>query len=211
MYRAVYLAFAVLFLLAPPHFSRAFALFEADGEPVIPTHLARPVAQARAQLAKGLGVPVESIQIIEAREATWPNDCLGLPPEGACSNEETRGLRISLRAFDRNYEYRADGKGRLRFAGPGAKPELPKTVEAARRELANSLKITVDRVEVVRIEGVVWNDTCLGLPAPELCAQRRTPGYRIVFRAAGKEFRYHSDHDELIRFAGPGDTPKLEH
>lgn len=180
----------------------------ARGETVLPTPVARPAALARSELAKSLGVASRDIEIVDVQDTAWPDACLGTPSPKPCGVGAPRGYRILLRAVGKDFEYHADRKGKLRFSGPGNVPALPRPVVLARRELAAYLKIPVDRVEVVKVASALWPNTCLGLPAPELCAPGETPGYQIVLRALGKEFRYHSDREESIRFAGPGDIPQ---
>jgi hypothetical protein len=73
--------------------------------------------------------------------------------------------------------------------------------------LGAELDVPSGSIELVAAEEVVWPDTCLGLPAPELCAPGPTPGYRITLRALGQEYVYHSDRSGMFRYAGPGDAP----
>jgi hypothetical protein len=195
-----------LFILAFGALSPADVL--AGREAVLPTHLARPVALARSELAKSLGITGHDIEIVEVRDMVWPDNCLGVPSPKPCGGGTIQGYRVLLRALGNEFEYHVDRKGRLRFGGPGDAPALPKPVGLARKELAAYLRVPVDRVEIVKVEAALWPNTCLGLPAPELCAPGETPGYQIVLRALGKEFRYHSDRGESIRFAGPGDIPQ---
>lgn len=180
------------------------------GEIVLPTTAARPASLARSQLAKSLGVPTNEVNIIGVEETTWPDDCLGTASAKPCGGGAIRGFRILLHALGSNFEYHADRKDRIRFGGPGDAPSLPKPVYLAKKELAAYLKLSLDRVEIVKVESALWPNTCLGLPAPELCAPGETPGYSITLRALGREFRYHSDREEVIRFAGPGDVPQRQ-
>jgi hypothetical protein len=87
-------------------------------------------------------------------------------------------------------------------------PTFPQPVEFVRLDLAEQLGIALDDIEVVQLEEVIWPDTCLGLPAPELCAPGATPGYRVTLMALGQEYTYHTDKGETFRFAGPGDIPR---
>jgi hypothetical protein len=92
---------------------------------------------------------------------------------------------------------------------PSPSPEtLPRPVELVRQDLAEHLGIPIDDVHVVEIKEVIWPDTCLGLPAPELCAPGETPGYQVTLLALGQEYVYHTDKNETFRYAGPGDVPR---
>jgi hypothetical protein len=77
-----------------------------------------------------------------------------------------------------------------------------------RQYLAEQLGVEPQSIEVVAMEEVIWPDRCLGLPAPELCAQEETPGYRITFRVLGQEYIYRTNKEEGFRFEGPGDEPR---
>lgn len=92
---------------------------------------------------------------------------------------------------------------------PSAQPtNLSWPVQLVRQDLAERLGVAFNSIEVVQVEDVVWPDTCLGLPAPELCARGETPGFRATLVALGQEYTYHTDKSETFRFAGPGDVPK---
>jgi hypothetical protein len=56
-------------------------------------------------------------------------------------------------------------------------------------------------VAVERILRVVWGNSCLGLPAPELCAPGKVGGYLVRLRALGRTYRYHTDLRHTIRYA----------
>jgi hypothetical protein len=45
-------------------------------------------------------------------------------------------------------------------------------------------------------------DSCLGLPAPEMCAPTATAGYVIELAVNGEIHVYHTDRDEAWRYAG---------
>lgn len=85
---------------------------------------------------------------------------------------------------------------------------LPHPVKLVRQDLAERLRVASSSIEVVQMKEVVWPDTCLGLPAPELCAPGETPGYQVILRVLKQEYRYHTDRGETFRFAGPGDVPQ---
>ena len=81
-------------------------------------------------------------------------------------------------------------------------------VETVLADLSIHLDVPINTIEVKLAEEVVWPDTCLGIPAPELCARGETSGYRIVLLALGQEYVYHTNMAETFRYAGPGDVPK---
>ena len=85
---------------------------------------------------------------------------------------------------------------------------LPRPVVLVQQDLAERLNVPLNSVEVLQVIDMVWPDTCLGLPAPALCAPGETPGYRITLGALGQKYTYHTDKNEMFRYAGPGDYPQ---
>ena len=81
-----------------------------------------------------------------------------------------------------------------------AAPPLP--VRLVRADLAARLHVPVASVTVTRQVRVTWRDTCLGLPAPELCAQVLTPGNSVTLSAGGRRCVYNTDLRRLFRYAG---------
>ncbi|HUE75261.1 MAG TPA: hypothetical protein VMP10_00420 [Chloroflexota bacterium] len=72
-------------------------------------------------------------------------------------------------------------------------------VEAAKRDLSTRTGTPVDAIEVVRVEEMEWSDAALGCPQPgQMYAQVIVPGYRIILRAAGTSYQYHTDMDSQV-------------
>lgn len=71
--------------------------------------LGKLVAQARADLAKRLGLPEASIQLERASAVDWPDSSLGCPQPGFMYSQiVTAGYRIVLSANGKQYEYHSD-------------------------------------------------------------------------------------------------------
>ncbi len=95
---------------------------------------------------------------------------------------------------------------------PPATPDWPAEaqplVDLAVADLAALLQVPPAEVAVVLVEAVVWPDGCLGCPAPgQACTEALVPGYRVVLRAAGREYEYRTDevrHVLLCRPIGDG-------
>ena len=65
--------------------------------------------QARADLAKTLGVEKDAVTINFFRLAEWPDASLGCPAEGQVYTQQlTKGFTIELASADKNYEYHSD-------------------------------------------------------------------------------------------------------
>ena len=71
---------------------------------------------------------------------------------------------------------------------------VEKFVGIAKNDLARSLGITVEQVELVNTQAVTWLNSALGCPAPgKMYAKGQVPGYRIDLSANGQEYTYHTD------------------
>jgi hypothetical protein len=65
--------------------------------------------QARADLAKRLGVDKDAVTINFFRPATWPDASLGCPVEDRIYTQQlTKGFTIELASGDKTYEYHSD-------------------------------------------------------------------------------------------------------
>lgn len=81
-----------------------------------------PVVAAVADLAGRLGIPVEEIEILDARAVTWRDGSVGCPEPGlAYTQAEVPGFLVVLRVDDASYRY---------HAGAGSSPFLCETPQA---------------------------------------------------------------------------------
>ncbi len=78
---------------------------------------------------------------------------------------------------------------------PGPISIFPPTAALeAQKALAQNLGIEVERTTITMIANSQWPDSCLGLAYPnEICAQGVVVGYRVVMRANGHVYEYHTD------------------
>jgi hypothetical protein len=82
---------------------------------------------------------------------------------------------------------------------------LPLAVQVAIQDLAESLGISSELIEVVEYEQVDWPDSCLGFAGRDVaCLQVITPGYRVILSANGVEYEYHTDDSGLNIRLSPG-------
>ena len=85
-------------------------------------------------------------------------------------------------------------------------------IDLASDDLAQTLSLAPNAIEVVSVEAIDWPDGSLGCPQPGMAyAQVITPGLRITFQAEGWTYTYHADlagQVVLCSQAGPTDqTP----
>ncbi len=72
---------------------------------------------------------------------------------------------------------------------------IPAGVSAARKALAQSLKIEENKVVIMTAFPKEWYDSCLGLGGPaESCAAVITPGYEVTMEVKGKTYVYRTNN-----------------
>ena len=76
-----------------------------------------------------------------------------------------------------------------------ASPEPPNSViEAARQDLSQKTKISVNRLQIQAAQRQTWPDGCLGLAKPgEFCTQALVQGWRIILTDNQKTWVYRTD------------------
>jgi hypothetical protein len=69
-----------------------------------------PVGQAKADLAKRLGVEAAQVTLVSSSEVTWPDGSLGCPEPGMNYTQAlVPGSRIILEAAGKQYHYHSGG------------------------------------------------------------------------------------------------------
>jgi len=137
----------------------------------------------------------EQIEVVMVEEHEWPDRCLGLVPPESCllPIEPVSGYRITLRANAEDYIYHTSREGGYLFAGtPGG---LNTVLERAKYYLVHEAGIDAGQIEVARVEEIIWQSACMGLPSGDgQCPPTGAgPGYRITLRAGGQDYLFHAD------------------
>lgn len=71
---------------------------------------------------------------------------------------------------------------------------VPAGVDAARKALAQNLKVAENQIIIMSAFEKEWSDSCLGLGgAAESCAAVITPGYEVTMQATGKTYVYRTN------------------
>lgn len=84
-----------------------------------------PIHQAKADLAKRLGVDVGEVTLISSEEVTWRDGSLGCPQPGMGYTQAlVDGSRIILESGGKRYEYHSGGR-RGPFLCTNPQPPLP--------------------------------------------------------------------------------------
>jgi hypothetical protein len=174
----------------------------------------RAIRLAREALAAtGLAAPFD---VRRVEPAEWPDETLDCDPSRPVSvpPRPVTGFRVFLGAAGHIYRVHVGGGAALVCGPPlstlpgdreddvtrapaldveALAPEMKKLVASARADLAARQKLRAEAIEVITVEEVVWADTALGCPEPGMMYQHvLQPGTRIVLRAEGRRWRYHS-------------------
>jgi len=167
---------------------------------------ADPAEVLRGALAKELGVSETKVKVVRVA----PKDAFSSALfEGGCKRVDLdpapalpSGKAVLLTVGPESYVYYRDDGGWMR-CGP-SRAHLPavgvpragdrqQMVYMAKEDLSKRLGISVDSISVERVDQVDWPDSSLGCPEPgKVYAQVITPGYRILLKADGKTYEYHS-------------------
>ena len=80
---------------------------------------------------------------------------------------------------------------------PTANETVPGEIEAAARKLlADELKVEEGNFKLDSSEGMAWSDASLGCPKEGMAyAQVITPGYKLIFNLAGTSHAVHTNSD----------------
>jgi hypothetical protein len=85
---------------------------------------ADPVEQAKADLAKRLGVQAADVTVVSSAQVTWRDGSLGCPKPGMFYPQYVvEGVRTILRAGGKEYHYHS-GRGRAPFLCENPQPPL---------------------------------------------------------------------------------------
>lgn len=73
-------------------------------------------------------------------------------------------------------------------------PQAQKMIKLATEHLARKLKIREDQIFLFSVLPMTWPDSSLGCPRSGIVYEKvETPGYQILFDAAGQSATYHTD------------------
>lgn len=173
--------------------------------------------EARARLARQLGVDPATLTLQRAERQDWPDSSLGCPAPGTTYMQVIMpGFKLEFSDGARSYAVHTtllglpgepmvycDERGPVELAGATAGPGLDAAgqamVQKAIDDLAQQLQIEPSEITVGQAQAVEWNDSSLGCPRPDgNYLQVITPGYRIELLAEGQLYRYHTDSRTVV-------------
>jgi len=160
--------------------------------------LSDAIEMAKADLAARLNIEPESISVkrAEMRDMAVQDLECGKVSEDVTLPGLVIGYEVVLEAQGKTYTYRGRGwrMNLCEYEGKRKTEQEDAILEKVLSDLASRLYIKREEIEVVSVERVTWPDTSLGCPEPgKMYAQVLTPGYRIVLKAGGKTYEYHTD------------------
>ncbi|MCC7354479.1 MAG: hypothetical protein IT330_12085 [Anaerolineae bacterium] len=81
----------------------------------------------------------------------------------------------------------------------------------AKSDLAKRVNLTPEQISVVGVESVEWSDTSIGCPEPgKAYAQVITSGFKIVLRADGTTYTYHTGGGKVVLCQPGAAAPSAE-
>jgi hypothetical protein len=84
-------------------------------------------------------------------------------------------------------------------------PEALGPLEAARRDLATRLNVSLDQIQVLDVQSRDWPDSSLGCPQPGTTyAQVITPGYLTMLGNGQRRYEYHTDRTTRVTLCREG-------
>lgn len=172
------------------------------------------VVDAALKLAsQHLSLPTSELLVVEIKQETWPDACLGLPsPVERCMGTATPGWRVIVEGKPKEIQvYRTNNDGsQIRteaIAGmPPRNDEAPNTIAyAALREAGKRLNAPTSELRILQAQRMMWTDSCFGLPSPaDGCAIGNFVGWRVMIDGRGQSVVYRTNEDgSQIRLEDP--------
>ncbi|MBE2222001.1 MAG: hypothetical protein IAF02_10690 [Anaerolineae bacterium] len=119
------------------------------------------------------------------RATAVPQETLSAPPTNTAAPTV-----IPLPTIALEEEPMPNNPGNVVPSSPDAHPEA---VNLAVQDLAQRLTIDESEIEVISVEMVIWPDTSLGCPHPDMVyTQVQRDGLRILLQAENQIYAYHS-------------------
>jgi hypothetical protein len=108
-------------------------VIEMTSTPIAPG-LERLVNMAKEDLVQRLTIPMDEIELVEARAVVWPDSSLGCPQPGMSYLQVLQeGALIIVRARENDYEYHAGGdRGLFLCEKMGKDPTRPSSIDILR-------------------------------------------------------------------------------
>lgn len=146
-------------------------------------------------LQNELGVSADKIKIVSIEAVDWPDSCLGIEnPDVMCMQVITPGYKVISDVNNEKYEIHTDKAGKTMIIVN--KEQTPEIVILVKAHLQSNYGIEPNNVQTISYEAVEWRDSCLGVNEPgKMCMQVITPGYKVILKAEGEIYIFHTNKD----------------
>ncbi|WRH68355.1 MAG: hypothetical protein RSE13_09195 [Planktothrix sp. GU0601_MAG3] len=148
----------------------------------------------RETVARESGVIVKDLKIVEARQQTWPDTCLGLATtDEVCGQMLVSGWRVVVSDGRQTWVYRTDAQGRMiRLESQGHSLNLPSSVlESVFKDILQRSGLSPSQLTLEAVEEQIWPDGCLGLVQPGMfCTQSLVAGWRVIIGHENQHWVY---------------------
>jgi hypothetical protein len=125
--------------------------------------------------------------------------------DGVTVGEPVQPVTVDLSNLSENSNRDEDeGSAPQVMPMPGVPDPTVRLVHNIRQDLAQKLSIDISQTTWVETKAVEWGDSSLGCPQPDMAyAAVITPGYRIIIRANGVEYLYHTNLSDTFILCQP--------
>jgi len=161
----------------------------------LPNLIARRVQR---DLAQRLNVPFNTIEVKEATEKTWPDQCLGIQSKDEdCGIHSVEGWQITVGSPQQTWVYRSDRIARHLRLEPLEKAAESATanfsIQTSQKLLATvsqQLQQPVDELSILAVRSME-RDICSESDVPtasESCQTKITPGFQVIVAEGSREW-----------------------
>ncbi|MBE9143931.1 hypothetical protein [Planktothrix mougeotii] len=168
--------------------------YYAEAAPVLPALVDTKV---REMIAKQSGVALTDLKIVEARQQTWPDTCLGLAAaEEVCGQMLVRGWRVVVSDSRQTWVYRTDAQGRnIRLESQNHSFKVPSSLlETVFEDIHQQSGLSRSELTLEAVEEQLWPDGCLGLAEPGMfCTQSLVTGWRMMIGHENQRWVYRTN------------------
>jgi hypothetical protein len=166
----------------------------------IPTQstLPKAVEQAVKQaIQRQFGVPIANLTVTEFSAQNWPDGCLGLGNEEACTLAIVPGYRVSVSDGGQTWNYRTDQQGQSLRLEDADKARLPIAIaQKLLQRIAKDNRVNIATLQVTEVKSRVFGG-CLGLVTypPTACTKIGLPGWQVIVAGKSRNWVYHLTQD----------------
>ena len=171
-------------------------LTQSSSQRSLPILIARRVQQ---DLARRLNVPVNTLELKEAVEKTWPDQCLGIRHSTTedCGIHDVKGWQITMGSAQQTWVYRSDRIARRLRLEPLAQATESATAhfstQTSQKLLATvseQLQQPIDELSILAVRAIE-RDICLKSDVPtvgENCQTEVAPGFQVIVAEGTREW-----------------------